>query len=330
MSSTSRMENLVNALTNQKFISRSPQVAAKEENNNSSTISSNLNLMKRKPQNSLPDKPFKKKKFAGHKKIKWENPDKLFEMRFFRKSDVPRHHALTEDDLVKMRDFLEKHGAFDAEKSNQEDNANNTAEKSQDNLSNKKMDQQRLDAIKETVTWYRPKFLQIPKRELGGESKEKEIHAERILEKIACYYARDYQIPDVPKINVINTEAPSRGRIMIPTNTAIEGKQTEVHSKRASNHSSKKSSPLKAEILEEEKQRQFIRNQLKKEGKKSILKSRDNDETFEDIEKWGVVGQIFNTLGIKPSMPMHEYISKAKKCLKEDYAKNKETSQPTL
>ena len=35
-------------------------------------------------------------------------------------------------------------------------------------------------------------------------SREKKVHASRTNEKIACFYARDYQIPDQPRINKMN------------------------------------------------------------------------------------------------------------------------------
>lgn len=54
-------------------------------------------------------------------------------------------------------------------------------------------------------------------RKYGKNSSEKQIHAERVSEKIMCYYSRDYQIPDQPKINKINTEKTERTVIQIPT-----------------------------------------------------------------------------------------------------------------
>ena len=59
-------------------------------------------------------------------------------------------------------------------------------------------------------------------KEFGQTSKEKTVHIERILEKIACYYSRDYQIPDSPKINVINNLVAAKKAICIPTNVTIE------------------------------------------------------------------------------------------------------------
>ena len=62
------------------------------------------------------------------------------------------------------------------------------------------------------------------RRDTAQLSKEKETHAERILEKFACYYSRDYQIPDAPKLVPINTdqENSSKPTIVIPTNTSID------------------------------------------------------------------------------------------------------------
>lgn len=44
-------------------------------------------------------------------------------------------------------------------------------------------------------------------------SKEKINHMKRISEKISCFYSRDYQIPDQPKISKLNTKTEPEPRV---------------------------------------------------------------------------------------------------------------------
>lgn len=44
-------------------------------------------------------------------------------------------------------------------------------------------------------------------------SKEKLNHMKRISEKISCFYSRDYQIPDQPKVSKLNVKTEPESKV---------------------------------------------------------------------------------------------------------------------
>jgi hypothetical protein len=77
-----------------------------------------------------------------------------------------------------------------------------------------------------------------------------------------------------------------------------------------------KSSPDKMdEESAEELQKVWVQSQLLKSGKKSILRTRDEDETIEDSEKWSTVKELFGAFGNKPEGQVMDFISRISKSL---------------
>lgn len=63
----------------------------------------------------------------------------------------------------------------------------------------------------------------------------------------------------------------------------------------------------------EELQKNWVQSQLLKEGKKSCLRTRDEDETIEDTEKWSTVKELFAAFGNKPEGQVMDFISRISK-----------------
>ena len=69
---------------------------------------------------------------------------------------MPRHEALNDNDMLKMSEYLLENGAFDEDKMLQEPVIKNIQEEEKI-VDNDKLDQQRLSATIETITWYKTK-----------------------------------------------------------------------------------------------------------------------------------------------------------------------------
>lgn len=68
---------------------------------------------------------------------------------------MPRHEDLSMGDLLKMRDFVVENGAFEDEIVI--DTPAPIATPAKDDPDSEKLEQQRLNAVSETVLWHRPK-----------------------------------------------------------------------------------------------------------------------------------------------------------------------------
>jgi hypothetical protein len=53
----------------------------------------------------------------------------------------------------------------------------------------------KLENMKETISWIKPRKIALLEKYNGKESKEKEIHSKRIFTKIGVFYAREEDIP---------------------------------------------------------------------------------------------------------------------------------------
>ena len=103
-----RMLSLVNQLTNQKFVTRSPN---KDKLTNENKLKNHhFFLNKRIPEKPAFEgknfKPFKKKKYGEGKKIRWQCSENLASHYLFRKEDMPSHQPLSEIEILKMRDNI--------------------------------------------------------------------------------------------------------------------------------------------------------------------------------------------------------------------------------
>ena len=146
-----RMLSLVNQLTNQKFITRSPNKDKLSNENNLNLLNQPFLLNKRIPEKPAFDgknfKPFKKKKYGNGKKIKWQCPENLASHYLFRKEDMPSHQPLNEIEIMKMRDSLLMKD-FELE--------SYEIEQDRKQADHEKIVLQKLNSMSETIPWHRP------------------------------------------------------------------------------------------------------------------------------------------------------------------------------
>ena len=198
----------------------------------------------------------------NNKLIQWIKGEKLCMTRYFSKHDEPFGTLMTEDEFVDVKDKILKDmmdRAKEAEMNNKIQFESLYAKKDE------RYFQQKLSSVSETIQWFKPIKIAINSREflnpLGKKSGERIRHARRIEDKLACFYARDYQIPDAPKLVLINNHntVSTEPKTIVIRFTPPDATAPQIGEKQ-----------LKTE---KNQARLEIRNKLKKVPKKGILKS---------------------------------------------------------
>lgn len=180
-----------------------------------------------------PQKPVAKESAGVHRKrIRWVHDDRLFRTRFFRITDEPIADGLTESQMREFRERLVReaasmatsnvgvrnvHGAYLQTDNTNKNSAENIAwtkpkgmmRKALINSSATSGDDRcgrliiKLDRICLTLGVWRGELDDYAQGKNSTEKKQQEI---RISSKIACYFAREYQIPDKPTLNQLNND----------------------------------------------------------------------------------------------------------------------------
>jgi len=89
----------------------------------------------------------------------------------------------------------------------------------------------KLNAMVESISWYRPKSLALPGEivQYGINSIEAKEHEKRTAAKLPCFYLKEYQIPDHPSFDFVkNSKKSTSTPLNVPLfNSAAEGEPEE-------------------------------------------------------------------------------------------------------
>ena len=138
--------------------------------------------------------------------------------------------------------------------------------------------------------------------EAGANSTEQEAHQARIAEKIACFYSKNYQIPDQPKIKPFNTNKMDLEKLMEIKLPEDDFTMKDDGEDDLSIDLSKESVIKEAEEKEsgfDDLEEITVSNKLQlfKEPRRGILKKR-GDEDNKELERWNSVGKLMTFLGM--------------------------------
>lgn len=253
---------------------------------------------------------------AHRKRIRWVHDDRLFKMRFFRINDEPIADGLTDAQVRDFRDRLIRE--VNAQASSQStlrgvscsfiqtdsgakssfstesvawSKPRGTVERALINYSAAKISARCgrliiiLDRICLTLGVFRG---EIDEHAMGKNSSEKKQHEVRIASKIACYFAREYQIPDKPSFNLLNN---ARGnQVKTKSIPIVLFKENEVIKNEIESNPNASLTYLT----------EHTRKQLsKKVGKSSVKKVEEDSEKSEYSEEYdGEIDQEDELLGI--------------------------------
>lgn len=149
-------------------------------------------------------------------------------------------------------------------------------------------------------------------------SKEKENHAKRISTKISCFYSRDYQIPDQPKISKLNTKIERESEtqkiifkdewetVVVPA-PENEDLHEKIEEEKAGNfYLLQEVTPDGEQEVEEGEPKDseddnlsvYTQIQLQKEPSKGILKATCPGETAEDRDRWSSAIKLLTFFGL--------------------------------
>jgi hypothetical protein len=180
-----------------------------------------------------PQKVVLKENSGMHRKrIRWVHDDRLFRTRFFRITDEPIADGLTESQMREFRERLVREAATMATstvgtrnvraaylqtESSGKNSAENIAWTKPKGMGPKTLINSsatsgdaccsrliiKLDRICLTLGVWRGELDDYANGKNSDEKKQQDI---RINSKIACYFAREYQIPDKPTLNQLNND----------------------------------------------------------------------------------------------------------------------------
>lgn len=149
-------------------------------------------------------------------------------------------------------------------------------------------------------------------------SKEKENHAKRISTKISCFYSRDYQIPDQPRITKVNSSTvtpPEVLKIVFKDSwdpveapvLEVEEEPEKIEEEKAGKFFLFSEIAPFADVDEEVIERNdseddnlsvYTQIQLQKEPNKGILKATCPGETAEDRDRWSSAIKLLTFFGL--------------------------------
>jgi len=124
-------------------------------------------------------------------------------------------------------------------------------------------------------------------------------HKNRTSKKICCCYAKEYQIPNQPKLQPINSEGPhgSTIKIIMPEDAFGEGSAIEDNSIDLSKNSDVKDDATdEDDFLDELLMENKI--QIFKEPKRAILRRTGEYESQDEKARWTAVVKLLELYGI--------------------------------
>eukprot|EP01017_Pseudomicrothorax_dubius_P017328 TRINITY_DN19583_c0_g1_i1.p1 TRINITY_DN19583_c0_g1~~TRINITY_DN19583_c0_g1_i1.p1 ORF type:complete len:768 (-),score=136.94 TRINITY_DN19583_c0_g1_i1:11-2314(-) len=153
--------------------------------------------------------------------VVWREDELLTRIKFFRSSDEPSAPALSPEEVEAIQRKMIEDPKLALHHT--EDYKHKESRWEAESLRSKKDDEHRmqmlLDDMIETMKWERPRRLfQFQIKEIAGRASiERQLHEQRISQKLSCLYAKESQIPEAPMIdNLLNVREAMREPERIP------------------------------------------------------------------------------------------------------------------